>query len=161
MTGRALAYADDIGWEEMASVTGPFAVDAPAPAWLLDGLAELLDRWVPRLPQRPEVVIPVPSSSKPLLVSSLAASCAARLSVPVVECFEQIGPRPSSGLSPAGRASALSNRLRLRAGDVVPDATVLLVDDTWRTGWTATLATVLLRESGSRTVVPLVAHRLP
>ena len=43
----------------------------------------------------------------------------------------------------------------------MPDATVLLVDDTWRTGWTATLATVVLRENGSRTVIPLVAHKLP
>ena len=161
MTGRALAFAEDIGWEEMASVTGPLAPDAPAPEWLVAGLESLLDRWVPRLPQRPEVVVPVPSSSKPLLVASLAEVCARRLSVPVVECFEQAGPRPSPSLSPASRAAAPSQRLRLREGVVVPDATVLLVDDTWRTGWTATLATVLLRENGSRTVIPLVAHKLP
>jgi ATP-dependent DNA helicase RecQ len=161
MTGRALAFADDIGWEEMASVTGPGALDAPAPSWLLAGIEELLDRWVPRLPQRPEVVVPIPSSSRPQLVSSLAATCAARLAIPLVECFEQIGPRPSPSLSPASRAAALSTRLRLRDGLDVPEATVLLVDDTWRTGWTATLATVLLRQVGSRTVVPLVAHKLP
>lgn len=161
MTGRALAFAEDIGWEEMASVTGPSAPDAPAPDWLVAGLEALLVRWLPGLPQRPEVVVPVPSSSKPLLVASLASVCGSRLGLPVVECLEQVAPRPSPSLSPASRAAALSQRLRLRDGVRVPDATVLLVDDTWRTGWTATLATVLLRESGARTVAPLVAHRLP
>jgi predicted amidophosphoribosyltransferase len=114
----------------------------------------LLDRWVPRLRQRPEVVVPVPSSSKPLPVASLEALCAAWLSVPVVECFEGRGSRPSPGQSPASPAAALSRRLRLRDEVAVADATVLLVDDTWRTGSTATLPMVLLREAGSRAVVP-------
>jgi ATP-dependent DNA helicase RecQ len=43
----------------------------------------------------------------------------------------------------------------------VPDVPVLLVDDTWRSGWTATIATAVLRDAGARSVTPLVLHQLP
>jgi ATP-dependent DNA helicase RecQ len=38
---------------------------------------------------------------------------------------------------------------------------VLLVDDVWRSGWTATVAAVLLREAGAGSVHPLVLQRRP
>jgi ATP-dependent DNA helicase RecQ len=43
----------------------------------------------------------------------------------------------------------------------LPDGPVLLVDDTYRTGWTMTVAAALLREAGAREVMPLVVQQLP
>jgi len=43
----------------------------------------------------------------------------------------------------------------------VPDGPVLLVDDTYRTGWTMTVGAALLRDAGATAVLPLVVHQLP
>jgi ATP-dependent DNA helicase RecQ len=41
------------------------------------------------------------------------------------------------------------------------DGPVLLVDDSYRSGWTMTVAAALLREAGAAEVMPLVVHQLP
>jgi ATP-dependent DNA helicase RecQ len=161
LPGRALAFADDPAWEEMAGVTGPGVPDAEAPAWALEGLATLLDRWLPTMGQPPAAVVPVPSAGRPRLVASLADAVGAHLGVRVVHALEAAGPAPDPTLSAAARARALAPRFRLRAGFTVPDVPVLLVDDTWRSGWTATFATAVLRDVGARSVTPLVLHQLP
>jgi ATP-dependent DNA helicase RecQ len=161
LPGRALAFADDPAWEEMGAVTGPGVADAEAPAWALEGLAALLARWVPTMGQPPAAVVPVPSAGRPRLVTSLADAVGAHLGVRVVHALEAVGPAPDPTLSAAARARALAPRFRLRAGYTVPDVPVLLVDDTWRSGWTATFATAVLRDAGARSVTPLVLHQLP
>jgi ATP-dependent DNA helicase RecQ len=161
MNGRALAFADDPAWEGISAVTGLSAADAPAPDWLREGMSNLVGRWAPTLPLRPVAVVPMPSRRKPRLVGSLAAVVAGRLGVPIVDVLEVAGPAPDQSLSAAARARALAGHIRVRPGSTVPDGPVILVDDTWRSGWTATFATVLLREAGARTVAPLVAHQLP
>ena len=52
-------------------------------------------------------------------------------------------------------------RCRVSDGVTLPAGPVLLVDDTYRTGWTATVAGTLLAEHGATSVLPLVIHRLP
>jgi ATP-dependent DNA helicase RecQ len=47
------------------------------------------------------------------------------------------------------------------SGAVPEGAVVLLVDDVWATGWTATFAGALLREAGAAAVLPLVLHQRP
>ena len=59
------------------------------------------------------------------------------------------------------RVRALLAGLRLRDDVQVPGGPVLLVDDTYRTGWTATVAAALLRQAGATAVLPLVLHQLP
>ena len=73
--------------------------------------------------------------------------------------------------SPAHRRRATSPRLPehrrcwRRCGSAtasrLPAGPVLLVDDTYRTGWTATVAGALLTEHGATSVLPLVIHQLP
>ena len=41
------------------------------------------------------------------------------------------------------------------------DGPVLLVDDTTRTRWTATVAGALLADAAATSVLPLVVHQLP
>lgn len=157
--GRALAFADDPAWPEIDQVTsGP---DAAAPEWLLDGLAAVVRRWRPSWVGSPAGVVVVPSARRPRLVRSLAQRAADELGLDVLDLLEQHGPAPDPGLSPAARGRAVAGRLALRGDAVVPAGTLLLVDDTWRTGWTATVATALLREAGAAAVAPLVAHQLP
>jgi ATP-dependent DNA helicase RecQ len=43
----------------------------------------------------------------------------------------------------------------------LPDGPLLLVDDTYRSGWTTTVAAALLRDAGATSVMPLVVHQLP
>jgi len=161
LPGRALAFADDPAWEGIASVTSPSAPDGAAPDWMLEGIANVLGRWLPSLPDKPVAVVPVPSVSKPRLVASLAEAAASRLGVQVVECLQVRGPSPDPSLSAAARARIVGTRFRVIPGSPVPQGLVLLVDDTWRSGWTSTFTTVLLREAGVPAVVPLVAHQLP
>jgi len=94
-------------------------------------------------------------------VGSAAATIARGIGVPLVEAVVLAGPPPTADLSPAARACAQAERISLAPGAAVPDAPLLLVDDTWRTGWTATLAGALLREAGAPSVTPFVLHQLP
>ncbi len=159
--GRALAFADDPAWDRMATVTGARAPDGPAPDWLLEALERSFGRWLPSMPQRLEAVVPVPSSRHPRLVHSLASTIAHGIGVPLLDALAFSGPPPGVDLSPAARACAQAARISLAPGALVPDGPVLLVDETWRTGWTATLAGALLRDAGARSVLPFVAHQLP
>jgi ATP-dependent DNA helicase RecQ len=159
--GRALAFADDPAWELMASVTGPAAPDGPAPDWLLAALQRAFGRWLPSLPQRLQAVVPIPSTRHPLLVHSLASTIAHGIGVPLVEALSLAGRPPGPDLSPAARACAQAARISLVPGAPVPEGPVLLVDETWRSGWTATLAGALLRDAGARSVTPFVAHQQP
>ena len=56
---------------------------------------------------------------------------------------------------------ALFESMRVGEGVTLPAGPVLLVDDTYRTGWTATVAGTLLADRGATSVLPLVIHRLP
>jgi ATP-dependent DNA helicase RecQ len=158
--GRAVAFADDPAWPEIDQVTG-LVPDAEAPEWLLDGLEAVLARWRPSWVRSPAGVVVMPSARRPRLVSSLAARAGAALGLEVLDLLEQHGPLPEPGLSPAARGRAVAARLAMRPGAAVPAGTLLLVDDTWRTGWTSTIAAALLREAGAAAVAPLVAHQLP
>ena len=80
----------------------------------------------------------------------------------LVDVLEVSGPRPPDDVASGPRVEALFGSLALRAGVEVPhDGPVLLVDDTYRSGWTMTVAAALLREAGIREVLPLVVHQLP
>jgi ATP-dependent DNA helicase RecQ len=164
--GRALAFADDPGWDQVVppllndTPYGP-AADQPSPTEVLDGVVELLARWRAEWDVRPVAVVPVPSRSRPLLVASLAAHIGAVGRLPVLDVLEVAGPRPPRDVSSAARADALLGVLDVRDGAVLPDGPLLLVDDYTATGWTLTVAAALLRRAGSGPVLPLVLHKRP
>ena len=75
-----------------------------------------------------------------------------------------IAPGPANAdISAKARAAVQDSRLSLLEGsqDVLAGQVVLLVDDTWRTGWTATIAGALLRDAGAASVRPFVIHQRP
>jgi ATP-dependent DNA helicase RecQ len=157
--GRALAFADDPGWQDELAVLS--ASDAAVSQELVDGVVKVLGRWRDRWGKRPVAVVPVPSRSHPIRVASLAAAVAAAGKLPVVDVLRVSGPRPPKDVGSAATASALLACLSLDETVALPNGPVLLVDDTWRTGWTATVAGALLRDAGVESVLPVVLHKLP
>ena len=164
--GRALAFADDPGWSELVAPLvndtelGP-APDGAVPQAVVDALVGVLSRWREQWVDRPVAVVPVPSRTRPELVSSMAARLAQVGQMPVVDVLEAVGPRPSSGVASGARAAAVAASLRVRPGAQVPAGPVLLVDDVSASGWTLTVAAAALREAGTGEVLPLVLHKRP
>jgi ATP-dependent DNA helicase RecQ len=70
------------------------------------------------------------------------------------------GPRPAAGTASLQRVTAVTASLRLRP-EPIPPGPILLVDDTYATGWTMTVAAALLGDGGAEAVYPLVLHRRP
>ena len=157
--GRALAFADDPGWAgELRRFDGPDAEIDPA---IADGLVEVLRRWKNSWAARPVAVVPMPSAQHPRRIASAAQHIATVGKLPILDVLAQRGPVPPIDTASAARVRALVDRLGLVDGAAMPDGPVLLVDDTYRSGWTMTVASALLRRAGVREVLPFVVHQLP
>jgi ATP-dependent DNA helicase RecQ len=156
--GRALAFADDAAWSDAINALGNG--DGPVSAEISDAMVAVLSRWRHSW-ERPVAVVPMPSRQRPQLIRSLAEHLATVGKLPLVDALEVGGPPPPSDVASAARASALLGSMRLVHGVRLPPGPALLVDDTYRSGWTATVAAGLLTEAGATSVLPLVIHKLP
>ena len=159
-TGRALTYADTPGWlNAITALNGP---DAPLPDDVVQGMVAVLTRWRQSWNARPVAVVPMPSRRHPVLVRDLAERIAAIGKLELVDALTVSGPRPPDDVPSGPRVEALFASLAVAPGlQSLPDGPVLLVDDTYRTGWTMTVAAALLREAGASEVMPLVVQQLP
>jgi ATP-dependent DNA helicase RecQ len=157
--GRALCFADAPGWSAVVTeLSGP---DHEASAELLEAMVGVLSKWRGSWASRPVAVAFIPSRRHGLLLGSLARHLGAVGKLPVLELLEVHGGRATVDGAGAARVSALCTGLSLRNGAEVPVGPVLLLDDTYRGGWTMTVAAALLREGGASAVLPLVIHQLP
>jgi ATP-dependent DNA helicase RecQ len=159
------------------------ATDPPVPAELLDGVVQVLAAW--DWQSRPAGVVSLPSRSRPQLIASLAARIAEIGRMPYLGALGYAGaaPAPAGAAAagpaagpggPAGPASTVraarqqnsAQRLHAVWGSLaVPDpirrdlpglgGPVLLVDDQVDSGWTMTVAAMLLRQAGATAVLPL------
>ncbi len=161
-TGRALTYADTPGWlNAITALNGP---DAPLPDDVVKGMVAVLTRWRQSWNARPVAVVPMPSRRHPVLVRDLAERIAAIGKLELVDALTLSGPRPPDDVPSGPRVEALFASLAVApALQFLPDGPVLLVDDTYRTGWTMTVAQrhSWIREAGAREVMPLVVQQLP
>jgi ATP-dependent DNA helicase RecQ len=156
--GRALAYADDPVWrDEMLVFDGP---DREVEPIVAESMIALLSRWRREWAARPVAVVPMPSRGHPSRVRSLAEHIATVGKLPLLDVFEVSGTPVPSASSSKVRADGLLEQLTVHPGTPIPDGPVLLVDDTYRSGWTMTVAGALLRDAGASAVLPLVVHRL-
>ena len=160
LTGRALLYADAPEWSEAArEVAGP---DGVLDDEVIEGMVAVLGRWRTQWAQRPVAVVPMPSRRHPEIVADLAQRIAAVGKLPLIDALVAAGTPPPQDVASLPRVRALLDGLRLRDDVVLPGGgPVLLVDDTYRTGWTMTVAASLLRRAGAEGVLPLVVHQLP
>jgi len=156
--GRAVAFADDPAWNEL--LTRFHRGDIPIEPELIDGIVATLGRWRKTWPQRPTSVVAMPSRAHPQRVRSIAEAIATIGRLPIVDALTVFGPPPPTDTASAARARACFDTLAPTGIDL-PAGPVLLVDDTYRTGWTMTVAAALLREAGADAVSPFVVHRLP
>ncbi len=128
---------------------------------VLDGLTQVLVRWREAWVERPSVIVPVPSARHPRLVRSLAERIGEVGRLRVVDALTIDGIPGDADLSARARAQVQAGRIALLPGTSLAGETVLLVDDAWRSGWTATIAGALLREAGAEHVLPLVIQQRP
>jgi ATP-dependent DNA helicase RecQ len=157
--GRAIAFADDPGWtDELAALA---LGDAAVSVELADGLVDVLRRWKSQWHERPIAIVPMPSRSRPQLIQAMAEHLSAVGKLPITDVLVCSGSRPPTDTASAARVAALTKALVLTAGATVPRGPILLVDDTYRSGWTMTVAAALLRDAGATAVLPLVLHQLP
>jgi ATP-dependent DNA helicase RecQ len=155
--GRALAYGADAGWGD--AVERALSVDQPLPDEIVDGLVRVLAAW--GWSERPTWICPVPSRRRPTLVTDLAQRLGAIGRLPVATALERVADTGFQHQQ-ANSASAASGPLRaFRVTAAPPPGPVLLVDDEIGSGWTATVAAVLLREAGTGAVYPLAVWKRP
>jgi ATP-dependent DNA helicase RecQ len=158
--GRALAFADSPEWRDVVRVVG--GPDRVLDAEIVDGLVAVLGRWRERWAERPVAVVPMPSRHHPKMVMDLAERIAEKGKLELVDALEVVGGRPPEDASSLPKVEALLAGLKVRSGVALPvGGPVLLVDDSYRSGWTMTLAATLLRKAGVSSVMPLVVHQLP
>ena len=157
--GRALAFATDPGWSELATAacTGP---DGPISDELFDGVVALLKRW--NWAQRPTWVCAVPSRHHPQLIGSLCERLATVGKLERVDALTLANPAAPNQATLNNSVRQANNALGLFAqSGPVPNGPCLLVDDTLSSGWTMTAAAERLRGAGSGPVLPLVLWRRP
>jgi ATP-dependent DNA helicase RecQ len=157
--GRALVFADTPGWgEAVAELHGR---DQPLGDEIVDGMVKVLSRWKGTWAARPVAVVPMPSRRYPVRIHDLAERIGAVGKLPVLDVLEVHGPPPPTDTAAKPRVEHLLGSLTVRDDVELPDGPLLLVDDTYRSGWTTTVAAALLRDAGATSVMPLVVHQLP
>jgi ATP-dependent DNA helicase RecQ len=153
-SGRALGRLSDVGWgNRLREVfTAP---DAEVPDDVLRAVVQVLAGWA--WDERPTGIVALPSRSRPLLVSSLAARLGEIGRLPLLGTLERLreggtrhGSNSAQRLHEVHGAFGVPTQMHL-AGEPT-----LLVDDRVDTGWTVTEATTLLRSRGAGHVLPLV-----
>jgi ATP-dependent DNA helicase RecQ len=152
--GRALARLSDLGWGDRLAAA--LASDGELSPALMSGVVSALRDWP--WESRPEVVVSIESRARPMLVSSLASRVAEVGRLAAAGMVRRAAPRrPQHELH--NSAHKLANVVG--AFEVPPevaaaaaDRVVLLVDDLWDSGWTATWVARLLHEAGAAQVLP-------
>ncbi|HEV7865095.1 MAG TPA: recombinase RecQ, partial [Acidimicrobiia bacterium] len=157
--GRALCRVGDSGWwPAVEAVLAGHDLSDEA----LGGVATVLRRW--GWERRPTWVTWVPSTSS-TLPEQLARRIGELGRLPVHAALVRVRPgRPQGEL--ANSTHRCSNvwpafvvELGGLPGEAIPPGPVLLVDDTYDSGWTLTVTAHRLREAGAEAVLPFVLAR--
>ena len=158
--GRALAFGNDPGWA--AALRAVFAdLGAPVDPAVLDGCVGALKRW--QWAHRPTWVTWIPSVARPGLAEAVARHLAGVGRLGVAGVLRRVEARPpQASMANSGRQAA--NVLGAFAVDDLASlgpGPVLVVDDTWNSGWTMTVVAEALRRAGSGPVLPFALWRRP
>ena len=161
LDGRAVAFADDPGWEaEIAALRR--SGDTQVPDEFLAGAVTALGRWSKVWPRRPVVVVPAPAPGRAADANrTLAEHIAAVGKLPLVDALGWDGPPAPGDVASPALVAHLDTVVRLDRGERLPDGPVLLCAVSMRTGWTITVSAALLATIGADGVMPLVLHRRP
>jgi ATP-dependent DNA helicase RecQ len=158
--GRAIGRLSDIGWgPALRRALHEHAEDRGLPDELLNAAIEVLRTWGWDL--RPSAVVAVPSTTRPMLLTTLGERLAAVGRLQWLGALDRLDSdaRPVSRTNSAQRVRALHGRFAVtaqQAGAIkeLGDPAVLLIDDRVDTGWTMALAGRELRLAGAAAVLP-------
>jgi len=159
--GRALTGNEPSSYTEavhrlLTQAAAGEELDEDALERIVDGLARVLARWSWRA--RPRAIVTMPSRTYGRVIRVVADRLGELGHLPVHH--DVLAARPSPAQSDRGnsahQAAGALGALEL-VGDP-PGGPILLVDALRRSGWTLTVAGVLLAEAGSDEVLPLVLH---
>jgi ATP-dependent DNA helicase RecQ len=157
--GRALCRVGDSGWWPAVEAV---LAGADLGDEVLGGVTTALRRW--GWERRPTWVTWVPSTSSPL-PEQLARRIGELGRLPVHAALVRARPgRPQAELANSTHRcsnvwSAFVVEPAALPGAAVPPGPVLLLDDTYDSGWTLTVAAHRLREAGVEAVLPFVLAR--
>jgi ATP-dependent DNA helicase RecQ len=168
-TGRALGRLTGLGWGPrlralLAGAAPSGSVpDGPVPEEVVAAVVKVLADW--DWDHRPAAVVSMPSGSRPQLIESLARRIGEIGRMPYLGTLGYASGPSMRQVSPARQHNS-AQRLRAVWGSIVVPASVraeitrlggpvLLIDDRIETGWTMTVAAMLLREAGAVAVLPL------
>ncbi|MGO8957545.1 MAG: DEAD/DEAH box helicase [Streptosporangiaceae bacterium] len=168
--GRALGRLTDLGWgprlrDLLASAEdGDAAAKTAVPADMVAAVVKVLADW--DWAQRPTAVAAMPSRSHPDMVTGFARRIAGIGRMPYIGALEfaadhsREASEPDAQQNSAQRLLAVWGRFSVpeavREGIARADGPVLLVDDRIDSGWSLTVAAMMLRQAGARAVLPLV-----
>ena len=161
--GRALAFGSDPGWSEVVAARFS-AQDAPPDDELVRGVAAALKAWP--WSDRPTWVTWVPSRTRPQLVEGLASRLAGLGKLELVDAVRRVrldAPAQSQMENSATQAANVLDAFEFGPPDgaALPAGPGLVVDDSWRSGWTMTVVAEGLRDAGAASVLPFVLWRRP
>jgi len=149
--GRILGRWGDAGWGQMVAEdknAGHFRDDLVHAA-----AAMLTDRWQPEA--RPVWVTCIPSNRNPELVPDFARRLAETLGLPFRPVIAKIRDNEPQKYQQNRYHQCRNLDGAFAIEDDVNAGPVLLVDDAHDSGWTVTVAAILLRQAGSGPVFPL------
>jgi ATP-dependent DNA helicase RecQ len=150
--GCALCVYGDAGWGR--DVQRGKVVDGRFDRELVVASARAIrDRWRPR--PEPGWVTALPSAARRGMVEGFARSLAGELGLPYVACLSVLDRAPPQKDMQNSTQQLRNAHGKLAIEDAaVPPGPVLLVDDIVDSGWTMTVAGMLLRSRGSGPVHP-------
>jgi ATP-dependent DNA helicase RecQ len=152
--GRALSRIGDSGW--WPALQHAIAVGAPTEE-LIDGIAATLKRW--NWASRPTVITWIPSRTNNALLTAVASALGELGKVPVAELLTWTRDRQPQAATANGAHRVSNIWGALEPAPEAAGATVLVLDDFYDTGWTATLASHALRQAGATAVLPFALAR--
>ena len=149
--GRALCYWGDAGWGDMVR-SGKYTVNRFGDQ-LVAASVNLINEWNPQ--PVPTWVTCIPSQRHPDLVPDFSMRLADAIGLPFHPVLVKTSDRPEQKTmeNSAQQARNVEGSLSISPNQVIRGA-VLLVDDMVDSGWTFTVAAVLLREHGCEAVFP-------
>jgi ATP-dependent DNA helicase RecQ len=153
--GRVLCIYGDAGWGQSVA-QGKYEIGRFSDALVEAAASLVMQKWKPT--PVPEAIVPIPSD-RHTLVRDFAERLARRLGI---ACLPLLGKAQASRPQKEMQNSSMQLRNMLHAFEVkapVPSTPLLLVDDMVDSGWTLTLAGVLLQQHGSGSVYPFALAR--
>ncbi|WP_394842098.1 RecQ family ATP-dependent DNA helicase [Pendulispora brunnea] len=155
--GRALGRLTDIGWgNRLRAMLADDHEDGPVPDDVFTAVVQVLASW--KWAERPIAVASLPSERRPLLVASLAQRLSQVGRLSYLGSLAYDAGSPGRQFNSAKRVQAVHRTLvlpqELAALTAATTGPILLVDDRVDSGWTMTIAAMLLRQAGAKAVLP-------